>query len=112
MKYVQLSHAHCASLLGHEDLTPTLEYMWHQRVVGNNKYLVSCIKIFNHYWDNVFINRAFHEVLVVKILPANAGDIRDAGQKDPLDEGLATHSSILAWKTPLTEGPGRRQSMG
>ena len=45
---------------------------------------------------------------MVKNPPANAGDIRDAGQKDPLDEGLATHSSILAWKTPLTEGPGRR----
>ena len=44
-----------------------------------NKYLVICIKNFNHYWDNVFINRASQEVLVVKNLPANAGDIRDAG---------------------------------
>ena len=29
------------------------------------------------------------------------------GQEDPLDEGMATHSSILAWKIPWTEEPGR-----
>ena len=33
------------------------------------------------------------------------------GQKDPLEE-MATHSSILAWKTPWTEEPGGLQSMG
>ena len=34
------------------------------------------------------------------------------GQEDPLEEGMATHSHILAWKTPWTEGPGELQSMG
>ena len=34
------------------------------------------------------------------------------GQEDPLEEGMATHSSILAWKTPWTEAPGGLQSMG
>ena len=34
------------------------------------------------------------------------------GQEDPLEKGMATHSSILAWKTPWTEKPGRLQSMG
>ena len=33
-------------------------------------------------------------------------------QADPLEEGTATHSSILAWKTPWTEEPGGRQSIG
>ena len=33
------------------------------------------------------------------------------GQKDPLEEGMATHSSILAWKVPWTEEPYRLQSM-
>ena len=33
-------------------------------------------------------------------------------QEDPLEEGMATHSSILAWRIPWTEGPGRLQSMG
>ena len=34
------------------------------------------------------------------------------GQEDPLEEGMATHSSILAWRIPWTEEPGRIQSMG
>ena len=34
------------------------------------------------------------------------------GQEDPLEEEMATHSSILAWKIPWTEEPGRLQSMG
>ena len=38
--------------------------------------------------------------------------VRSLGQVDPLEEGMATHSSILAWKTPWTEEPGRLQSMG
>ena len=37
--------------------------------------------------------------LVVKNPPANAGDIR--GQEDPLEEGMATHSSIFAWRIPM-----------
>ena len=39
----------------------------------------------------------------------NAGDL---GQEDPLERGIATHSSILAWKIPRTEEPGGLQSMG
>ena len=34
------------------------------------------------------------------------------GQEDPLEEGMATHSSILAWGIPWTEKPGRLYSMG
>ena len=34
------------------------------------------------------------------------------GQEDPLEEEMATHSSVLAWRTPWTEEPGRLQSMG
>ena len=33
------------------------------------------------------------------------------GQEDPLEEGMATHSSILAWRIPWTEEPGGLQSM-
>ena len=32
--------------------------------------------------------------------------VRSQGQKDPLEEGMATHSSILAWRIPWTEEPG------
>ena len=34
------------------------------------------------------------------------------GWEDPLERGMATHSSMLAWKIPWTEEPGRLQSMG
>ena len=34
------------------------------------------------------------------------------GQEDPLEESMATHSSILAWRIPWTEEPGGLQSMG
>ena len=44
---------------------------------------------------------------MVKNSSANAGDIRTTGsilcQEDPLEEGMATHSSILAWRIPWTE---------
>ena len=33
-------------------------------------------------------------------------------QEDPLEEGIAIHSSILAWRISWTEGPGQLQSMG
>ena len=53
---------------------------------------------------------------MVKNVPANAGDIRDTGlilgQDDPLEKGMATHSSIPAWRIPCTEEPGGLQSMG
>ena len=38
--------------------------------------------------------------------------VQSLGQKDPLEEGMATHSSILAWRIPWTEEPGGLQSMG
>ena len=54
--------------------------------------------------------------LVVKNLPANAGDLRDMGsipgQEDPLEEGMATHFSILAWRIPWEKKPVGLQSIG
>ena len=38
--------------------------------------------------------------------------VRSLGQEDTLEKGMATHSSILAWKIPWTEKLGRLQSMG
>ena len=38
--------------------------------------------------------------------------VQSLGQEDPLEEELATHSSIVAWKIPWTEEPGEIQSMG
>ena len=38
--------------------------------------------------------------------------VRSLGQKDPLEKGMATHSSTLAWRIPWMEEPGGVQSMG
>ena len=52
----------------------------------------------------------------IKDPPANAGDVgeqvRSLDLEDPLEEGMATHSSVLAWGIPCTEEPGGLQSMG
>ena len=54
--------------------------------------------------------------LVVKNLPANAGDVRDMGSIPGLGRSLenemATHSRILAWRIQWTEEPGGLQSIG
>ena len=43
----------------------------------------------------------------------NAGDwVQSLGREDPLEEGMTTHSSILAWRIPRTEESGRLQSIG
>ena len=50
---------------------------------------------------------------MVKKLPAmQETQLQSLGQKDPLKKGVATHSSILAWRIPWTEEPGGLQSMG
>ena len=38
--------------------------------------------------------------------------VQSLDQEDPLEKGMATHSSILSWRTPWTEEPGGLQSMG
>ena len=53
---------------------------------------------------------------MVKNSPANAKDVGDVGSipgsgRFPLKEGMATHSSILAWRIPWTEEPDRLQSI-
>ena len=67
---------------------------------------------FNHHEESEVSQVA----LVVKNPPANAGDVRKAvsipesGRSS--GEGMAAHSSILAWRIPWTEEPGGLQSMG
>ena len=50
---------------------------------------------------------------LVKSLPAVQEPwVRSLGWDDPLEEGMATHSSVLAWRIPWTEEPRELQSMG
>ena len=55
-------------------------------------------------------------MLVVKNLPANAGEMQETqvpslSREDPLEKEMATQPKILAWKIPWTEEPGGLQSM-
>ena len=50
---------------------------------------------------------------MVKNLPAvQETQVRSLGGEDPLEEGMAAHSSLLAWRIPWTGEPGRLQAMG
>ena len=63
---------------------------------------------------------ASQAVLVVRNPTASAEDVGDTGSitsewlsgEDPMEKGMATHSSIVAWRNPWTEEPGWLQSMG
>ena len=63
-----------------------------------------------------FPSGAPQAALVVKNPPANAGGVRagaqSLGREDPLQEGMATHPIVLAWRVPWTEEPGGLQSTG
>ena len=50
---------------------------------------------------------------MVKNLPAvRETEVQSLGQEDALEKGVATHSSVLAWRSPWTEGPGGATVLG
>ena len=50
---------------------------------------------------------------LIKNLPAMQETwVQSLGQEDPLEKGMATHSSVFAWRIPWTEEPGGLQAMG
>ena len=64
-------------------------------------------------FSSLALIRASPVAQMVKNLPAmHETWIRSLGWEDPLEKGMATHSSILAWRIPWTEEPGGLQSMG
>ena len=80
---------------------------------------VYVVSLFLHFYWNIVDLQASQVVLVVKNLPASAGYTRNSGLipgwgsgEDPLEESMATCSSILAWGIPWTEAPGEQWSMG
>ena len=50
--------------------------------------------------------------MIKNLLAMRETQVRFLGLEDPLEKGMATHSSILAWRIPWTEEPGGLQSMG
>ena len=65
------------------------------------------------FWQRLAVRWASPVAQMVKKLPVMQDTwIRSLGWEDPMEKGMATHSSILAWRIPLTEEPGRLQSTG
>ena len=91
------------------------------RWAGSKQHSVTCLCVQSVCLSWIlFVNcciyiRAFHVAPVVKNPLANARDIETWFQslvrEDPLEEGMATHSSIHAWRIPQTEEPGGIQSI-
>ena len=87
---------------------------------------VKCLKYFNSpffFTFNIleYIVDAYSVLPVIcKGFPGGSGglpavretQVRSLGWEDPLEKEMATHSSILAWRVPWTEEPGRLQSIG
>ena len=69
-----------------------------------------------HIYSGILLSHKNWASLVaqlVKNLPVmQETRVQFLGQEDPLKQEMATHSSILAWRIPWTEAPGRLQSMG
>ena len=76
-------------------------------------FVLYLFTVINHHHD---YSGAAQVALLVKNVFATAGDIKrrvlSLGWKDPLEEDMATHFSILAWRIPWTEEPGGLQSTG
>ena len=61
---------------------------------------------------SLLFNILFRTQMVKRLPTMWETQVRSLSQEDSLEKGMATHSSILTWKIPWTEEPGRLQSMG
>ena len=76
-------------------------------VVGNGMAVSEKIKYRIMIWSSSSITQ------LVKNLPAMRETcVQSLGHEDPLEKEIATHPSVLAWRIPWTEEPGRPQSLG
>ena len=94
------------SMLNHKYICSTLMYLL--------KHACSCCQVTQGVDFFVHRFRVFGVVVqTVKNLPSMWETwVQSLGWEDPLEKGMATHSSILAWRIPWTEEPGKLQSLG
>ena len=72
-----------------------------------------CVYIYMYVCMYICIYRAALVVQTIKNLPAmQETQVQSLGQENPLEKGMATHSSFLAWEISWTEEPSKLQSMG
>ena len=97
----------CPWVCGHSQLTQEiLEYSWMVDIIASQCVFLNLFGgwLLKWHWSS----RASLVAKTVKNLPAMQETwVLPLGWEDPLEEGMATHSSILAWKTPCTKEPGR-----
>ena len=85
------------------------------RLVAQNRSPTSSLfkMFFFAFYLFTYFFWAFFVAQTVKNLPTMQETwVRSLSQEDPLEKGMATHPSILAWRIPWTEEPGELQSMG
>ena len=79
---------------------------FHHRISSDTESPVSLIFLWGHLWMG-----GLHQWLSGKESTCQVGatgmQVRSLGGEVPLEKGMATHSSILAWRVPWTEEPGR-----
>ena len=78
-------------------------------------FLTDCTRYFPVYHFKFILYYSWGSLVaqMVKNLPAMLETwVQSLGQEDPLEKKMATHSSLLAWKIPWSEEPGRLQSVG
>ena len=88
-----------------------LSFLW---AIGNIQRMSTSFKMsILHTGGKHLVSEEFPWWLAVKSLPAKQeSQVRSLGWEDPLEEGMATHSSILAWRILWTGEPGRLHYMG
>ena len=78
--------------------------------------IYTCTNIHTHKNTMEYYSAIKKSCLMVQMLKSlsamHGTQVQSLGQEDPLEKGMLTHSSILAWRIPWTEEPGRLQSVG
>ena len=107
-------------LPSHITISHNLSFFDLTNVFNTTMYYLSCVRCYTNCFTCIISFNSLTIYLVifpvaqtVKNLPAmQETRVQSLSREDPLEKGMAIHSSILAWRIPRTEEPGRPQSMG
>ena len=108
------THTHTHTYIGLAPEFIQLVNTFFKKDLGENKKCVFYfyLKIKQTFWPTIYTERDFPGDSVVKNLPAmQETQVQSLGGEDPVEEGMANHSSTVAWRIPWTKEPGRLQSM-
>ena len=70
------------------------------------------ISLFTNKYFSIYLNIFTSGSVLKNLLVMQEAQVWSLGWEDPLEKGMATHSSILAWEAPWTQEPGGLQSTG